>query len=334
MEKLLSVIVPVFNSEKYLMRCVSSLIFQSYKNIEIILVNDGSKDSSKYLCDRLGEMYSQIKVIHKKNGGVSDARNKGLDIAKGDYVTFVDSDDYVKHKTFSILVTCLEKYDADIAECEHLQVWQMYKVDGREDCVDILEYTPIEAMRDFYNKRRFYPSVCGKVFRREVIRDVRFRCGYFREEGLLFNLSTLSNVSKLTFVSNKLYCCQQYPSRHLSYIYSLNGVAQEIESFKISRDYYKDTDEIMFDLGNRVFLRFLYEKMRRCVIDNCSWRIKKQAFYAYANELATYGENFNYSLLPTRKLRNGIRLLRINRFIFRYVYIFYNKYFRRNSNDF
>ena len=98
MNPLISVIVPIYNVEKYLARCVDSIVNQTYKNLEIILVDDGSPDSCPDICDVWKEKDDRIKVIHKKNGGLSDARNAGLDIAQGEYVAFVDSDDFIDDK--------------------------------------------------------------------------------------------------------------------------------------------------------------------------------------------------------------------------------------------
>ena len=99
-EQLLTVIIPVYNVEKYINKCLESIINQTYKNLEIILVDDGSTDNSSYLCDEWQKKDSRITVIHKKNGGLSDARNAGLQIAKGELITFVDSDDYVMLDTY------------------------------------------------------------------------------------------------------------------------------------------------------------------------------------------------------------------------------------------
>ena len=95
MDELITIIVPIYNVEDYLQRCVDSILIQTYKNIEIILVNDGSPDNCGAICDKYTKIDSRVKVLHKKNGGLSDARNAGLGIAQGDYVTFVDSDDWI-----------------------------------------------------------------------------------------------------------------------------------------------------------------------------------------------------------------------------------------------
>ena len=103
MEELISVIVPVFNVEQFVEQCVDSIIHQTYKNIEIILVDDGSTDKSGFICDQCAEKDSRIHIIHKKNGGLSDARNVGLSKATGTYYSFIDSDDYIAPNTFEYL---------------------------------------------------------------------------------------------------------------------------------------------------------------------------------------------------------------------------------------
>ena len=117
---LISVIVPIYNVEKYLDRCVDSIINQTYKNLEIILVDDGSPDNCLAICDSWAEKDRRIKVIHKENGGVSSARNSALDIASGDYIGFVDSDDWIEPDMYEILIKNAKKYDADISRCAGL----------------------------------------------------------------------------------------------------------------------------------------------------------------------------------------------------------------------
>ena len=113
--ELVSIIVPVYNIEKYLLECVESLMSQTYHNIEIILIDDGSTDESANLCDKIALRDERVVVIHKKNGGVSSARNCGIEVAKGNYITFVDGDDWVKENYIEILYEGIKKYNADIS---------------------------------------------------------------------------------------------------------------------------------------------------------------------------------------------------------------------------
>ena len=111
----ISVIVPVYKVEKYLDKCVESIVNQTYKNLEIILVDDGSPDNCPAMCDEWAEKDERIRVIHKENGGLADARNAGMDIATGDYIGFVDSDDWIEPNMYEVLLKNALKYDADIS---------------------------------------------------------------------------------------------------------------------------------------------------------------------------------------------------------------------------
>ena len=114
---LLSIIVPVYNVEKYIERCIKSILNQSFTNFELILVDDGSPDNCGKICDEYKKKDSRIKVIHKKNGGLSDARNAGLNIATGKYIGFVDSDDIIHPQMYEKLFNCINKYNSDIVQC-------------------------------------------------------------------------------------------------------------------------------------------------------------------------------------------------------------------------
>ena len=116
-EELISIIVPVYNVEAYIHQCIKSIIEQSYKNLEIILVDDGSKDKSGKICDDYARKDKRIKVIHKKNGGLSDSRNAGITVATGKYIAFVDSDDWIEKNMYEKMYNECEKFGADICIC-------------------------------------------------------------------------------------------------------------------------------------------------------------------------------------------------------------------------
>ena len=123
MDEKISVIVPVYNVEQYLERCVDSIINQTYKNLEIILVNDGSTDNSGQLCDELAKKDDRIRVIHKKNGGLSDARNVGIDEAESELIGFIDSDDYIDEDMYELLINNMKNANADLSMCGHFDVY-------------------------------------------------------------------------------------------------------------------------------------------------------------------------------------------------------------------
>ena len=115
---MISVIVPVYKTEEYLERCVNSILNQTYKDIELIIVDDGSPDKCPAICDTFAQMDERVKVIHKVNGGVSTARNAGLEIATGDYIAFVDSDDYIELDMYEKMISKAVEYDCDVVMCD------------------------------------------------------------------------------------------------------------------------------------------------------------------------------------------------------------------------
>ena len=123
MEKLVSVIIPAYNIERYISRCLDSIMAQTYNNLEIIVIDDGSKDQTAEILDDYQKRDSRIIVVHKENGGVSSARNNGLDIATGDYISFVDGDDLIESNMYEILVKILEKEKTDIAHCGYQMIY-------------------------------------------------------------------------------------------------------------------------------------------------------------------------------------------------------------------
>ncbi len=177
-----SIIVPVYNAEKYLSDCVLSIIGQTYKNFELILVDDGSPDSSPLICDEFANKDDRIRVVHKKNGGQTSAREAGLDIAVGDYVVFVDSDDWIDERYLEIFeeaiskenypdVLCCGYYRYTDGELAPVKLFDKYRYYTREDIVKDVFPSLIQANNASY----FTPCVWAKAFRREIISGEHFR---------------------------------------------------------------------------------------------------------------------------------------------------------------
>ena len=179
-KELVSVIVPVYNVEKYLRRCIDSLLNQTYRNLEIILVDDGSGDLSGLICDEYEKKDARIKVIHKANGGVSSARNAGLDRMTGSYVTFIDSDDYVLPDYVEKLMNVMLKYHAHMAGCH---TWS----EGSPAACTGENAVPIQITKDNFLDFQWHASVNATCFRAEVIREAKVRF----DEAIAFGEDTL-----------------------------------------------------------------------------------------------------------------------------------------------
>lgn len=215
-EKMLSVIVPIYNVEAYLERCLDSITSQDYSNLEIILVDDGSPDKCGQICDQYAKKDSRIRVIHKTNGGLSSARNAGLDVAKGDYISFVDSDDSIMPHMYSTMVSVIEENGLDILQCKVKRIKK-----GRISepvCNDSLKITSgYDAMLDCLANDG--ASVWSKVYTKKAIGEVRFPKGRIFEDSATMYLFT-ANAEKVGFISKAFYC----------YYYNANSITQT--SFK------------------------------------------------------------------------------------------------------
>lgn len=182
-QPLISVIVPVYKTEAYLRRCVASLQNQTYQNIEIILVDDGSPDGSGALCDALAAEDPRIRVIHKENGGLSSARNAGLDTMSGDYVGFVDSDDWVEPDMYQTLYDHMLEQNAQISCCgiatsDDTQVLSCFNPNTDQT----LSLCTLDALCELTYNFRITNSVCDKLYRVEIFHDLRMRTGILYED--------------------------------------------------------------------------------------------------------------------------------------------------------
>lgn len=184
MEKI-SVIIPIYKVEKYLEECIISVVNQDYKNLEIILVDDGSPDLCPTICDEWEKKDSRIKVIHKSNGGLSDARNRGIDLATGDFIGFVDSDDVIKTSMFSNLLKVCKKYKVDIACCGRIlfnDKTTLGEKFGSEEKV----YTTEEALKSSLIGQHVDVAAWDKLYKRDLFKTIRFPVGEINEDTAIY----------------------------------------------------------------------------------------------------------------------------------------------------
>ena len=203
MEPKISIIVPVYNVEQYLERCVESLINQTHKNIEIILVDDGSKDNSGKLCDELAQRDSRIIVYHKENGGLSDARNYGIDKSTSDYVGFVDSDDFVDEDMYEILLSNLLKFDSEISFC---RLNDVFNDDITKDNTENKPYlmTSEQAIKMVLEAKVFSVTAVNKLYKKSLFDQIRFDKGKIAEDAFIM-VDLLSRCEKIAATEAKKY---------------------------------------------------------------------------------------------------------------------------------
>ncbi|MCL2860014.1 MAG: glycosyltransferase [Oscillospiraceae bacterium] len=208
-EKLISIIVPIYNTEKYLKKCLDSIINQTYQNLEIILINDGSTDKSYEICKKYKNKDDRIILINKKNNtGQSDARNRGLNIAKGDFIGFVDSDDIIHKDMFKILLNNINNYNCEISMCNILEVEDTpnvkidVKVSKVSKSIKIDRKTALNELLLDRECFRNYPAV--KLFKRELFNDIRFPKGRLYEDiRIIYKLFERAN--NLVYVNDYMY---------------------------------------------------------------------------------------------------------------------------------
>lgn len=205
---LISVIVPVFKVEAYLDKCVQSIVNQTYQNLEIILVDDGSPDRCGEMCDAWAEKDSRIRVIHTPNQGSSAARNTALDAARGELIAFVDSDDYLEPGMLTHLYGLLGE-DVDIAECGFLNV---YDDNAEFDLSDstVRLFLIRDAMKEHIQDRIFRQVIWNKLYRRHTLEDVRFPVGK-KIDDEFFTYRAIGNARKLACSEWKCYAYRQQP---------------------------------------------------------------------------------------------------------------------------
>ena len=236
--ELISIIVPVYKVEKYLEKCVNSILKQTYTNLEIILVDDGSPDKCGQLCDELAKIDDRIKVFHKENGGLSDARNYGVERANGEYIGFVDSDDYIHECMYEELYKAIKKSGTSIAECG---VTRVYKNTLRphyegEDYFLVLDREGY--LKEYLENKRLYGSAWCKLIHRDLAKKIKFPTGKIYEDAF-YTLELLKTVDKYTLISGNYYyyyirensiTTRSFSSKDMDYIEIMN----EIEDYTLA----------------------------------------------------------------------------------------------------
>ena len=261
-DPLISVIVPVYKVEEYLDRCVESIVNQTYKNLEIILVDDGSPDNCPKMCDKWAKKDKRIKVIHKKNGGVSSARNVGLENSNGEWISFVYSDDWLDKEFVSkMLETALREKTKYIC-CSYKRVYneksEVINNDGT-----IINYNNEEYLEKLLNVQNGYGFCHMKLIEKNVIKDIRFNEELVVGEDALFNVELCNNIKKATILNMALYN-YFFNSDSVVRKYDKNYVNKYYDSMKYMFEYinnnYKDKDLI-----TNVYNYISYHVMLICV---------------------------------------------------------------------
>ena len=212
-EELISVIIPVYNVEKFLPYSLERVINQTYKNLEIILINDGSTDGSKAICEKYAKNDKRIKLLSQKNQGAAVARNTGLEVASGEYIGFVDSDDVISLEFYECLYKLLKETDSDISECASVQISDedLFNKNYKFDNINNLEYITTDSLGALnrINSEDIYITgksivVWNKLYKKELFDDIRFPAGKKYEDDLT-TYKLFNEIHKLVSTEKVLY---------------------------------------------------------------------------------------------------------------------------------
>ena len=203
--ELISVIVPVYNVEAYLERCVNSILRQTYQTLEIILVDDGSTDASAKMCDAFAKQDTRIKVVHKQNGGLSDARNAGLHAASGAYIGYVDSDDWIENDMYEKLYRACVTHDAQLCVCRYFQEYtNRTEGGGSAQTVPLSRDELLRIYIGGHDQYVIYNSVWSKLFRRELVKGVEFPKGR-NSEDIVYTTKAFCKLERAVYLDECLY---------------------------------------------------------------------------------------------------------------------------------
>lgn len=246
MNNLISIIVPIYKVEKYLNRCIDSIINQTYKNIEIILIDDGSPDNCGVICDEYARKDIRIKVIHKKNGGLSEARNYGIEASIGEYIIFVDSDDYISNNMCELLLKNALKNNADIVSCNFKEIYfnNIEKINRQSQKQKNSIVSNIEAIYRYFIKNDLDMNVVwNKIYKRHLFfgkNRLRFPVGKLHEDDfIVYKFYYYAN--KIVIISDVLY----YYFKHENSItgnFSEKNLLDKIEAVKEQYNFVKDKE--------------------------------------------------------------------------------------------
>lgn len=243
----LSIIVPVYNAEAYIRKCIESIQKQTFKDFELLLIDDGSNDASGRICDAYAQADGRIKVIHQVNKGVSSARNAGLEACRGEYFTFIDSDDWVDECIYERLFNDINEYRADIACCN---VWEDNKLSFAVSKLrPTVKLCNKEAMKHLLRGKVIRGVLWNKLYSSKLLQGLRFNTDIFLAEDALFNVEIFSRAQTITYNENKMY---HYVHRKDSASHGefnskkLSEISAREKIRRIIKNRYPDLEELAF----------------------------------------------------------------------------------------
>ena len=302
-QDLITVVIPIYNVEKYLKKCIESIIGQTYKDLEIILVDDGSPDNSGKICDEYANIDKRINVIHKENGGLSDARNYGIMNAHGKYIVFIDSDDYVENQYIELLYKAIILNNTKISQCG------IKKINEKNDIIGYFNYgenqikKSKELIIDLYGGKWENIVVWNKMYLRELFNNIKFPKGKIHEDEfvtykLLFLSNEISVINKCLY--NYMQSNESITGRkfYLNRLDILDALEERLIFFEKSKEeeLYKETLENYLNT-----IKMCYFEVRKNI--NKSKKIQKYLKNIYVKNSKMFLKKYRVNLLKKMKMR-------------------------------
>lgn len=262
MEKLISVIVPVYNVKAYLKTCLNSILNQTYNNLEILLIDDGSTDGSEKLCDEFKHLDKRISVYHKKNGGLSDARNYGIDRSNGAFYAFIDSDDALHKDFFLELMKAQVNSDADIVACN---ITLFHKQSELPELFKLFHntkqqvYSREDALKEYFSPsgdRIIHHGLCMKIYKKELFQKLRFIKGKLHED-LYITFMLLDASRKVVYIDCSYYFYFQSNTDSICKNYGIKNFLDESEAYEEMYYYFAKQNQVTDELVHFLIIQYL-----------------------------------------------------------------------------
>ncbi|MBA6153572.1 glycosyltransferase family 2 protein [Gelidibacter maritimus] len=322
MKPKISVIVPVYNVEQFLSKCIDSIINQTYENLEIILVNDGSPDNCGFICDEYGKKDNRIKVIHQKNKGLSGARNSGLEIASGDYIGFIDSDDWIHEKMYDTLITQLLLHQCDLTNCITINSNQTWENEPLENYKPII----LDKKALLYNYLDYGFYIVRNLYSRELMKDLRFDENIPFVEDMFFGINVVEKIDRSVFINFPLYIYNQDNTSSLTRVkYNKNTfISLKANNYikKKTLAIFPNDIELQSVIRNRIIGNCLYHFQN--LYHKSNIHLDKDDMMKRKSKQA-YNDNFAFFKNPS-VFKTIIRLLNVSQ-----LNCFYRTYFALNK---
>ena len=320
---MISIIIPVYKTEKYLKRCIESALNQTYQKLEIILVDDGSPDECPRICDEYAQKDNRIKVIHKENGGVSSARNIALDVAKGKYITFLDSDDFFEQEACEILYKTAIQHNADVVTCGMTMRYSNSSTDVYHENKIYKNNACLYA----YLADEIRPEVWAKLFKRTLFDGIRFDKNISYGEDMLLNFKV---ISKSKYIVNIKDCLYNYEQQNESAATTSYITEARIMSYRITKhilEQSKKSNELI-DIATWRHVRGLFAILTRIILGEEN-KLFDRYFDEIVDEILLYIKTILTSKKYSLKYKYGVFILKNCK----WVYVYLIRQLKNSSKD-